>query len=97
MRVCQVPSSPHHFTLYFVNRPARLRGDCGVGGLDEVALAIIAQLVPVAARREEAHRLARLRHDGVGQQVVRGVGHLSVVVDLQNGTKRVVIIKQASL
>ena len=97
MRVRQVPSSPHHFFifLYQVNLPARLRGESGVGGLDEVALAIIAQLVPVAARREEAHRLARLRHDGVGQQVVRGVGHLSVVVDLQNGKKRVV--KQASL
>ena len=98
MRVRQVPSSSHHFFLvYFVNRPARRRGERGVGVADEVALgAVRVQLVPVAGRREEAHRLARLRHDGVGQQVVRGVGDLSVVVDLQNGKKRVAI-KDASV
>ena len=74
----------HFFLLYFVNLPPRLRGELGVGVADEVALgAVRAQLVPVAGRREEAHRLARLRHDGVGQQVVHRVGHLLVVVDLR--------------
>ena len=75
----------HHSVIhYFVNRPAGLRGEHGVGVADEIALgAVRAQLVPVARRREEAHRLARLWHHGVGQQVTHGVGHLHVAVDLR--------------
>ena len=75
----------HHLLLvYFINGPPGRRGERGVGVADEVADgAVGAQLVAVARRREEADRLAGLRHDGVGQQVSI-VGHLLVVHDLRD-------------